>query len=215
MKTPEIKANPALEEKLDAIRREFEKQNAESKKLVYAELLPFLVSLGSEGERSAVVLGAERISVAVEALLKAFLLPSPNKTDSLFSSDGALATFSRKTEIAYRLGLVDSNFKQALDLVRKLRNDFAHATKVESLEEQTHADKVKALLRLVSTGNQESLEGLKLAFRKGAGAGEQACAYLACVMLLLLKLEMVRHHLRRPEILLPAMLNYKEHPPDA
>jgi hypothetical protein len=95
--------------------------------------------------------------------------------------------------------------------VRKLRNDFAHATRVETLEEPTHADKVKALEQLISAGNQrESLAELKLVFKKVVGAREQTCSYLSCVMLLLLKLEMTRHHIERPEVLMPAMLNYKK-----
>jgi hypothetical protein len=211
MKTPKKDTNPELEEKMAAFRLKFEIKLAESKKTVFEELMPFLVAMGSEGERSAVVLGAERINVAVEALLKTFLLPSQNRTDNLFSTDGALATFSRKIEMAYRLGLLDSDFKQALGLVRKLRNDFAHATRVETLEEPTHADKVKALEQLISAGNQrESLAELKLVFKKAVGAREQTCSYLSCVMLLLLKLEMTRHHIERPEVLMPAMLNYKK-----
>jgi hypothetical protein len=82
---------------MTAFRLKFEIKLAESKKTVFEELMPFLVAMGSEGERSAVVLGAERINVAVEALLKTFLLPSQNRTDNLFSTDGALATFREKS----------------------------------------------------------------------------------------------------------------------
>jgi hypothetical protein len=199
-----------LERKLAAFRQDFQQKHAEAAKVVFPDLLQFLVALGTEGERSGVVLGAERVNVALEALLMAFLRPSLTKTDALFSSDGALATFSRKIELAHRLGLIDSRFRQALDLVRRLRNDFAHATKVETLEEQRHADRVRALSALISRGNPKTLEGLEIAFRKGAGLGTLPCAYLASVMVLLLKLELVRHHVERPKILLPAKLDYQE-----
>lgn len=160
------------------------------------ELLLFLLSLGMEGERSAVVLGAERINVALEALLKKFLRPSPNEKDTLFTSDGPLGTFSRKIEMAYRLGLTDVRFKQSLGIIRRLRNDFAHAVKVESLSEQKHADKVQALAKLLGKENEAVLKGFYLAFEK---SGEQAQIYLGCVMLLLVKLELVRHHLEPPK----------------
>ena len=111
----------ALKERLAA----FQETTEAAKKEIMPELLEFFVTLGMEGERSSVVLGAERINVALEALIKSSLQPSLNKTDALFTSDGALASFSRKIEMAYRLGLIDLPFKQALDLVRKLRNDFA------------------------------------------------------------------------------------------
>ena len=185
----------------------FKHKTDEAKKTIQPDLLEFLFALGMEGERSAVVLGAERINVALETLLKKFLRPSPNTNDTLFASDGALATFSRKIEVAYRLGLIDPRFKQALNSIRKLRNDFAHATKVERLQEQSHADRVKALWTLVEKSNESKLEGFVLAFQE---SGEQAAQYLSCVMLLLLKLELVRHHLERPYILLPAKLNYRE-----
>lgn len=214
MKTPKKRAKRELEKRLAAFRQEFQQKHAEAAKAVFPDLLQFLVALGLEGERSGVVLGAERVNVALVALLTAFLRPSPTKTDSLFSSEGPLATFSRKIEMAYRLGLIDSRFRQALDLVRKLRNDFAHATKVETLEEQRHADRVRALSALISRGSRKTLEGLETAFRKGAGLGTLPCAYLASVMVLLVKLELVRHHVERPKILLPAKLDYQEQEAD-
>lgn len=184
----------------------FQETTDDIRKTVEPELLAFLISLGSEGERSAVVLGAERINVAVEMLLKSFLLPSPNKDDRLFTTDGAVSTFSRKVELAHRLCLMDSSFKQALDLIRKLRNEFAHATEVESLEQQNHADKVRALSKLVVSGNEKVIEGFYQAFQESS---EALAVYMSCIMLLLVKLEIVRHHLKPPEILLPAKLNYK------
>jgi len=210
MKTHEFSDNPEFQRRMAAFREKFEKQMAVAKKSSFDKLLPFLVSLGTEGERSAVVLGAERANVAVEALLKAFLLPPPNKTDRLFSSDGALGTFSKKVELAYRLGLIDLPFKQALDIVRSLRNEFAHATTVETLKEQSHADKVKALAKLISNGSQRMLADMEDVFRTAGGSGEQAATYLGCIMVLLLKLELVQHFIERPDIKLSAKLNYNE-----
>ena len=187
-----------------------------TKKEITPHLLEFFVTLGIEGERSSVVLGAERINVALEALIKSSLLPSSHKTDILFTSDGALASFSRKIEMAYRLGLVDLPFKQALDLVRKLRNDFAHAIKVESLRHDRHADRVMALSKLVRNGNEKVIESFSLAYLKAAQEAqvqvppEQVRAYLSCVMLLLLKLELARPYTKQPAVLLPAKINYQE-----
>ena len=145
MITPQETANTkALKERLAA----FQETTEAAKKEIMPGLMEFFVALGMEGERSSVVLGAERTNVALEALIKNSLQPSLNKTDNLFAADGALASFSRKIEMAYRLGLTDLPFKQALDLVRKLRNDFAHAFKVESLQHNRHADRVKALTKL-------------------------------------------------------------------
>ena len=169
-----------------------------------------------EGERSSVVLGAERINVALEALIQNSLYPSANRKDSLFLPDGILGSFSSKIEMAYRLGLIDLSFKQALDIIRKLRNSFAHAIKVESLECGNHADRVKALYKLVVKGNKKVIETFSEAFLDAAKEAEvqvppeQVRAYLSCIILLLLKLELTRHFAHRPDVLLPAKLNYKE-----
>ncbi len=194
----------------------FQTKMEAAKKEIMPHLLEFFVTLGMEGERSSVVLGAERINVALEVLIKSSLQPSSNKTDTLFTSEGALASFSRKIEMAYRLGLIDLPFKQALDLVRKLRNDFAHAIKVESLQHDSHADRVKALSKLMIKGNEKTIEGFALAYKEAAQEvqvqvpPEQVRAYLSCVMLLLLKLELTRHFVQRPDVLLPAKINYQD-----
>ena len=53
----------ALKERLAA----FQETTEAAKKEIMPELLEFFVTLGMEGERSSVVLGAERINVALEA----------------------------------------------------------------------------------------------------------------------------------------------------
>lgn len=209
MNSPEDKG-AALERRFQTAQQKWQQEYEQISKVIVPEMIQFLAELGTEGERSAVVLGAERVNVAVEHLVKAFLRPAPTKNDTLFSADGALATFSRKNEIAYRLGLIDLGFKRALDLVRRLRNDFAHATKVETLEGQKHADKVRELRKLVAADGKKSLEEMELAFVKGAGSSELATAYLACIMILLGKLELTRHRLKRPKIRLPVKLNYQD-----
>jgi hypothetical protein len=186
----------------------------EAQKTVFAELMLFLVTLGMESERSAVVLGAERVNVSLELNLKSFLRPCSDKQDPLFLSDGALGTFSRKIEVAYRLGLIDLKFKQALNLVRKLRNDFAHATTVESLQDGAHASRVAALFKLMDP-DDNSVAPLASSFTQAAikikrKLGDKTANYLGCVMTLLLKLEMARFHLKPPSIEIPAKINFKD-----
>lgn len=172
---------------------------------IACEIGDFLYELSKEGERSAVVLGAERLHVALESLLRHFLLPSPNTEDKLFASESAaLGTFSRKIEICYRLGLIDLHFKQALDLIRKLRNDFAHAVKVESLQDNQHTARVQALTQLMAKGNKSQLSKLHIPFNKSK---KQTRNYLSCVMLLLVKLEITKLYRRPLESCLPENLN--------
>jgi DNA-binding MltR family transcriptional regulator len=44
----------------------------------------------------------------------------------MFRPDGALGTFASRIKIAYLMGLIDKPTKADLDLIRKIRNEFAH-----------------------------------------------------------------------------------------
>lgn len=165
------------------------------------EIVEFLQPLKKESERSAVVLGAERVNVEVEELLKAFLLPSRNSKDKLFENDGALATFSRKVEMAYRLGLIDLELKRALDLVRSLRNDFAHAVIVENLSEEKHANRVSSLVKIIAAYGEVHKPFLSLF----AHCPKQCQEYLSCIMAILVRLQDVRGQLEQ-RLTLPAGL---------
>jgi hypothetical protein len=47
--------------------------------------------------------------------------------DKLIGSDGPIATFSRKIQIGYAMGLYNSELRDDLDRIRDVRNDFAHS----------------------------------------------------------------------------------------
>ncbi len=194
-------------EMLNEKRAAFQQTMDEAKKTILSDLEKFLMSLASEGERSAVVLGAERINVELTLLLKCFLQPGSKKEDNaLFENEGgAFRTFARKSQVCHRLGLIDTKFGTALQHIRKLRNDFAHATKVETLAEDKHAHRVRALSQLLAEGNQQDLQVFQNFFMK---SGQNCRIYLSCVMVLLMKLALVRRQLEPPVILLPAKLNY-------
>ena len=44
----------------------------------------------------------------------------------MFRPDGALGAFASRIKIAYLMGLIDKPTKSELDLIRKIRNEFAH-----------------------------------------------------------------------------------------
>jgi hypothetical protein len=107
----------------------------------------FMVDLALEGDRSAVVLGAARLDLALENLLSKVLMPSSDKVDNLFGSDRPLRSFSAKIALASRLGLIDNDFNHALQMVRKLRNDFAHSPVKENLSKPEHKSRVNELYK--------------------------------------------------------------------
>ncbi|WP_143171677.1 hypothetical protein [Rhizobacter sp. OV335] len=84
--------------------------------------------LAIESDRGSVVLGVAWMEEELTRLLKARCLPSTktDKGDELFGVSAPVGTFSAKTLLAWRLGLVSDETKLKLDAFRKLRNEFAH-----------------------------------------------------------------------------------------
>lgn len=109
------------------------------------ELVSFIVGLAKEGERSLVIGGAARIDVALERLLKSITRHSPGGNDNLFDADRPLGTFSAKISLAYRLDLLTDGMEHSLQMIRKLRNDFAHATTDVSLSESSHRNRLNEI----------------------------------------------------------------------
>ena len=67
------------------------------------------------------------LNEALYDLLKIVLIPEKSKNDTLFDGPQApLGTFSAKIEMAYRLQLIDKETKESINLIRKVRNEFAH-----------------------------------------------------------------------------------------
>lgn len=97
-----------------------------------------------ESERGTVIVSAALMDEALEYLIKAKLVPSPEKEDDLFVGAYApLGNFSAKIDFSYRLGLVALSTRNSLHLIRRLRNDFAHS----SLNLSFESDKVKSRVR--------------------------------------------------------------------
>ena len=60
-----------------------------------------------------------------------------------------LGTFSAKISIAYRLGLIDKDFEYALQVVRKIRNSFAHSIENETLSKSSHHDRLFEVTKIL------------------------------------------------------------------
>jgi hypothetical protein len=111
------------------------------------DLLDFICGLANEGERALVIGGAARVELALERLLKSVLLPCARDNDELFEANGPLSTVYAKIGMAHRLGLLDDNFERMLQLIRKIRNDFAHAAIPVNLSQSSHRDRLNEVKR--------------------------------------------------------------------
>lgn len=138
--------------------------------------------LMAEGERAAVVVGAARLDLALERLLKSVMHHHPGGTDNLFDPDRPLGTFSSKIALAYRLGLISREVELSCQLVRRIRNDFAHSVGAASLSESAHSNRLRELSE--HTRKDVSYQG----FYKGVSAmkGNRELTSFCCALFVLM-----------------------------
>jgi len=103
-------------------------------------------SLDNETERGTVVLAAAWLDESLTAILAAYMKPAEKKED-LLAPGRPLGDFGTKITLADRLRLVHPSLLKSLDMVRKLRNDFAHISSDLTFETPSVKDRVALLLR--------------------------------------------------------------------
>ena len=124
-------------------RKELEKRFAEQ----VHDINNFVFELAEESDRSAVILGATRLDNALERLLKNSMHHYPDGKDNLFDPDRPLSSFSAKIALAYRLGLIDRNIEHALQMLRRIRNDFAHSLEKASISDGSQQNRVREMVQ--------------------------------------------------------------------
>jgi hypothetical protein len=95
-----------------------------------------------ERGRGAVLVGVARVDAALEHLLQAVMSPAGSKSDGLFLPERPLGSIGAKVALASRLGLIDAPVERALNVLRKLRNAFAHSAESASLEDPAHSSRL-------------------------------------------------------------------------
>lgn len=102
-----------------------------------------VLQMMAERGRGVVLVGAARLDLALEHLLKAVMAPSGEPDDRLFTPDRSLGSFGAKISLAARLGLIDPAIETALHAIRTIRNDFAHSAGEPSLLEPRHQKRLQ------------------------------------------------------------------------
>ena len=96
----------------------------------------FFDELRTESDRGATILANPWIDNLLERKLKTLFSEGNSATRrKLFDPNGPFSTFSSKILVVYSLGLIDSDIYHDIDLVRKIRNRFAHEIDCIDLED--------------------------------------------------------------------------------
>jgi DNA-binding MltR family transcriptional regulator len=103
-----------------------------------------------ESDRGCVIFGAAHLEDDLEALLRAHCLKDANAVkkvvDPLFHVYAPFSTFSAKIHVSYALGLIEEQLHTTLDLIRRLRNDFAHERKAVSFQTPKYQSQLREIL---------------------------------------------------------------------
>lgn len=126
----------------------------------------FIEQTSEESDRGSVLVAVSILDDILTQLLKAKLVPTLEQNDELF--DGAYApfsSFSAKIDLAYRVALIKPNVRRSCHILRKIRNDFAHATEVKGFTHSATQDRIRELFKLnnnlVEVLEKVIIEGIK------------------------------------------------------
>ncbi len=106
--------------------------------------------LERETDRGCLIIGAEILNAELEALLRSVLTLDPRSVkkvvDPLFLNYAPLSSFDARIQIAFALRLIPHEIKLTLDLLRKLRNEFAHEPGPLTFTDPACKDRLRTLL---------------------------------------------------------------------
>lgn len=123
---------------------------------MWKDFKQFVDEFKSESDRAAVILAAAKLDLLLYQILQKVLKPAVGRADELLEGDLPLGIFHSRILMCYRLGLIDDHFAKALNLIRKIRNSFAHEPSGASLDSGSHRDRVRELTSLFK--NHPALE---------------------------------------------------------
>lgn len=119
-------------------------------------------ALEGESDRGTVVLAAAWLDESLTAILAAYMKPGAKK-DDLLSPGRPLGDFGTKIILADRLRLVHPSLLKSLDMIRRLRNEFAHIASDLTFETESVKARVNNFFReneeLISAMGKSLIEG--------------------------------------------------------
>lgn len=113
-------------------------------------------------DRVVAIIEVTGLEGALENAIKTKLIPL-NKTDyrELFAPEGPLGTFGLKIKFGYALGLYGEHTRKDLDIIRWIRNAFAHSGKPLWFDTEVVADSCDLLTVVKRTPNLAEYKGIK------------------------------------------------------
>jgi len=86
----------------------------------------FFEEMKKETDRGVALIGAEFINAILEQVLKSHFIDNAKHVNALLKKNQPLGSLWSRSEIAYCIGLLPEPTFHDLDLIRQIRNEFAH-----------------------------------------------------------------------------------------
>lgn len=85
-----------------------------------------VADMENESDRGAALLAAAFLDDVLDLLLRSALVDDAETVDRLLGPGRALESFGARTHLAYLLGLLGPDIYADINLIREIRNEFAH-----------------------------------------------------------------------------------------
>jgi DNA-binding MltR family transcriptional regulator len=109
--------------------------------------------LSKESDRGCALFAAAYLDEALARLLKTRMVQHPDMKQDLFISQAPLGAFSARIKMVYYLGELGEDERKMLDIIRGIRNHFAHHFEVTSFSDQSIRDRCGNLIALTGHSN--------------------------------------------------------------
>jgi len=111
------------------------------KKIDWEEVRKSFEELKILSERGWAIIAASHLDEQLAALLRAFFVDDQRTADQVLEDTGAISAFGARIELAFLLGLISARERRMLNLIRKIRNDFAHNSRIASFSQSPIKDR--------------------------------------------------------------------------
>ena len=117
------------------------------------EIGSILGQLAKESDRGGALIAAALVDDSLGHYVRSHFVEDKGPVKELMSGDAPLATFSSKIKMAYCIGWIGKELRGDLDLIRNIRNEFAHDRSGLTFETSAVRDRCNAF-RCVAIYNQ-------------------------------------------------------------
>ena len=113
-------------------------------------------ALQTESDHAVALIAAAFLDEMLASLLQTVFVDSPKVVEALLGIDRPVSSFSARIKLAYCAGHISEGTYQDLELIREIRNDFAHSRQSLSFDSAIVKDRCNRLRYPMITAGAES-----------------------------------------------------------